>query len=67
MFAHYDDERQEFCLRLENDDESEDDFRALGNLLVQYLDRRLRRTGEAINGAMAQSHELNGKREKAAP
>jgi hypothetical protein len=59
MFAHYDRERQELCLRLE-DGESDQDFRALGDLLVQYLDRRLRRAGEAINGAMSHLPERNG-------
>jgi hypothetical protein len=61
MIAHYDHEHRELSLRLERD-ESEEDFRRLGVLLVQFLDRRLRRTGDAINAAM--SSERDGEAEK---
>jgi hypothetical protein len=60
MIAHYDHEQRELSLRLESD-ESEEDFRRLGVLLVQFLDRRLRRTGDAINAAM--SSERDGERD----
>jgi hypothetical protein len=66
MTAYCDCEQRELSLRLERD-ESNDDLRALGVLLVQFLDRRLRRTGDAVNAVMSPDRDGEAEKRKERP
>jgi hypothetical protein len=52
MLAQYDVAQRQLILRLEPD-ETEADFKALGDLLIQFLDRKRQRTGTEIQKALS--------------
>jgi hypothetical protein len=51
-------ENRTLSIRLEQED-SETDLIDLGNLLTQFLDRKLRTLGNGITGAMKEGRRLN--------